>query len=711
MKKIVAILMASVLLLMTGCAGGQSTPETPEQPSVSGMVIEDGLAIQIASYTDPMDLSYTNEGSELLRFVVYVETDLDTDMDGKPDLVKTMVQVPRAAAEGAYQAPVIYEARPYIAGMYAYKPNLPEAGSYTFDVSGMYAEPAKRTPAGKTDTLAHAAKADPADWNYTFDNDPFGQEFMQNLTTYDYYLVRGFAVVQSAGLGTWGSEGLECCCSQAEADAFRCIVEWLTGGRTAYTDPDSNITIEADWSSGRVGMTGRSYAGAMAFEVAASGVEGLDTVVPVAGPASWYDYNNSQGISSGLFDKYDFITDLASTCASRMFKDVDPDLVAVYEQYLAYLRDEQISLDGNYGDFWADRDFSNTDGLRCSALIVQGLNDVNVRPKQFDLMRDAFLRCGCTVKALLHQNGHLSPANEQAKYDIMIGEHTYTELLNLWFTHELLGVDNEAAQMPAVTVQSNIDGKFYGSDEWKTGNALELAADAEGEVTVSAAGAEVSNPPLAAAILNGESTSDHLLIASMDMTESLTINGPAAVHVRAKTSDIDKDELMLSAVLVDRAEESFAGYDSGWDVVNYDILEAGGVDRGEGVPAYDLAEYRKTDMTCKIVAYGSMDLGDPQAGYEPASAAAGDRSIEADELYDYTIWLQPNFYTVQPGHKLEVYVLPFCGFSSDLAAEAFTPEEMVEYGIDPDAIVPFRRNYSFTVDCGSCSVSVPVTAN
>lgn len=708
MKRFAAFLTAFFLLLTTACSSGQQP--AAEQSSGSGMVIENGMAMQIASYTDPMDLSYTNEGSELLRFIVYVETDLDTDMDGKPDLVKTVVQVPRAAAEGVYQAPVIYEARPYIAGMYAYQPALPAAGIDAFDVSAMYAQPPKRTPSDKTDTLSHAAKADPADWNYTFDNDPFGQEFMQNLTTYDYYLVRGFAVVQSAGLGTWGSEGLECCCSRAEAEAFRCIVEWLTGDRAAYTDPDSNVAIEADWCSGHVGMTGRSYAGAMAFEVAASGVEGLDTVVPVAGPSSWYDYNCSQGITSGLFGRYDFITDLASTCASRMFQDADPDLITLYEQYLTYLRDEQIALEGNYGDFWADRDFSKTDSLRCSALIVQGLNDSNVRPKQFDLMRDAFLRCGCTVKALLHQNGHVSPANEQAGYDIMIGDHTYTELLNLWFTHELLGVDNEAAQLAPLTVQSNVDGIFYNADEWKTGNELELAACAEGEIAVSTEGADVSNPPLEAAVLKGDSTANHLLLASLDVTEPMTINGPAAVHVRAKTSDTDKGPLMLSAVMVDRSEQSFAGYDAGWDVVGYDVLQEGGVDRGEGVPPYDLAAYRQTEMNGKIVAYGSMDLRDPQAGYEPASARAA-QPIEDGEWYDYTVWLQPNYYTVQPGHKLEVYVLPFCGFSADLSLEAFTPEDLASFGIDVENVVPFRRNYSFTVDCGACSVSVPVTAN
>ncbi len=123
MKKILTLIAVCALLLQAGCTAATAPSDTPEpapaETSSVSMLIENGMAQQIAAYTDAMDLSYTNEGSELLRYVVYVETDLDTDMDGKLDLVKTMVQVPRAAAEGGYKAPVIYEARPYIAGMYA----------------------------------------------------------------------------------------------------------------------------------------------------------------------------------------------------------------------------------------------------------------------------------------------------------------------------------------------------------------------------------------------------------------------------------------------------------------------------------------------------------------------------------------------------------------------------------------------------------------
>ncbi len=120
----------------------------------------------------------------------------------------------------------------------------------------------------------------------------------EDLEWYDYYLVRGFAVVECGGLGTKGSDGFETCGTDLEIDAFKCVIEWLHGDRVAYTDKTSNITIAADWSSGKVGMTGRSYAGTTQFGLATTGVAGLETIVPVAGIASWYEYTNSQGIST-----------------------------------------------------------------------------------------------------------------------------------------------------------------------------------------------------------------------------------------------------------------------------------------------------------------------------------------------------------------------------------------------------------------------------
>lgn len=77
-----------------------------------------GVAQPIFPYTSgvPTEDGYSNDKSDIIRYSVYVETNYDTDGDGKLDLVKALVQLPRAAAEGKYKAAAIYDARPYITG-------------------------------------------------------------------------------------------------------------------------------------------------------------------------------------------------------------------------------------------------------------------------------------------------------------------------------------------------------------------------------------------------------------------------------------------------------------------------------------------------------------------------------------------------------------------------------------------------------------------
>lgn len=109
--------------------------------------------------------------------------------------------------------------------------------------------------------------------------------------TYSGYDFNASAIIEASGIGTYGSEGYELCGTDLERDCHKCVVEWLAGGRIAYTDRTNNIEIKADWSNGNVAMTGISYGGTLPFEVATTGVKGLKTIIPCAGIASWYDYD------------------------------------------------------------------------------------------------------------------------------------------------------------------------------------------------------------------------------------------------------------------------------------------------------------------------------------------------------------------------------------------------------------------------------------
>ena len=203
-------------------------------------------------------------------------------------------------------------------------------------------------------------------------------------------------------------------------------------------------------------MTGRSYGGTTDFAVASTGVKGLKTIVPVAGIASWYEYTNSQGIAT---DDVAYSDNLAFYCAGRYINtglyqnDTEwKPIKDIYPAYLNRIYNDQIALNGDYGPHWATRDYtagndgkagtastSTYNNFNCPALIVHGLNDDNVRTKQFQLMYDAFKNAKQNVKLLLHQGEHITPDYDDHKTSLMIGNKTYSSILNEWYSHYLYG--------------------------------------------------------------------------------------------------------------------------------------------------------------------------------------------------------------------------------------------------------------------------------
>ena len=671
-----------------------------ERPDV--IKIEDGMAQQIVKYSDPTKADYSNAHSEILRFVVYVETDYDTDLDGKPDLVKAFVQLPRIAAEGQYKAPVIYEANPYAAGMSMSSFESSEQMLTDDEIKTM---PSKRIPSGSMSTMEVSENAKISDWYYKFDSDYNELYYYDNIHSYDYYLVRGFAFVTCSGLGTMDSEGIQVCGSVPEREAFKDVIEWLHGDRTAYTDRESNISVSAEWCSGKVGMTGLSYTGTLAYEVATTGVEGLETVVPVAGISSWYDFSNSQGIST--FMKYNYTTELSDTCASRFFDDQDSEAFKNYCKYRSYMDSSQLALQGDYGAYWAEREYSRADKIKATALIVQGLNDTTVKPKQFDLMWKAFERSGIEPKALLHQDDHVTPYDENKNSDIMIGDHTYSELINLWFSHYLFGVDNGIEKMPAVTAQSNIDGNFYGYESWDAAASVNIKPDDNGETVVSAEGVSECNEVLSDEVFTGKESKNSALW-KMDVTSPMTIKGAAEITLRIKCDNIDAINTSVAAALVDTAESEFPAF-----TIQYDGLEAekiGQLDYIEGNAPVDLVKWNSSLVGKKIVTTGIMDLKNPNAGYMPDTAVKASEPVRSGEWYEYKLYLQPTMYNVQEGHRLELYIIPYVNGSFDFDLTAiFTPEEILSrYGCTADGLVLHNRDYSFTIDNASSFAVIPV---
>ena len=614
-----------------------------------------GRAQPIFPYTtgEKADQDYKYEDSQIVRFPVYVETDYDTDADGKPDLVKAIVQLPKAVAQGDFKAATILEARPYVAGtldenyVTLESLGLPTDGSY--DMKKLHSQPAKRQPVSSETTVEAAKKAKASDWYYY---SPYEYIYdYEDLNWYDYFLVRGYAFISSAGLGTKGSEGFNTTGSDLEINAFKNIIEWVNGKRKAYTDKTSNVEIKADWATGNVAMTGLSWAGTTTFGVAATGVEGLKTIVPAAGIASWYDYFNSQGTQFGNAP-YSDLSWLSLYVSTRMLDQDDwAGIWQNYSNYINQLNKDQYAHDRNYSDVWKERDYTlHPENLKTSALIVHGLNDDNVKTKHFELMYDALKKAGQDVKLYLHQGDHVYPAAMSRGYGITANGQDFYDLLNTWLTHYLYGVDNHVESLPAVLAQNNYDpSKWTSYDNWKSSQRLFLNASSKRlEETISsdyaAAGVEIANRN---ETVSKASSKANLTFVS-DVTEDTTIKGHIPVHFKAALAKGQGKNFQINALLVDVADEDF-------DVVGNGSVKqdktADGFWMGSNLSNLSVAEYETIKTKYKVIAKGWINLANPESGYDSASSRA---SIEpkVGEYHDYTVYLQPNLYMVKKGHKL-----------------------------------------------------------
>src|SRR5262245_44314232 len=114
----------------------------------------------------------------------------------------------------------------------------------------------------------------------------------------NYFVPRGYAYVLAQMLGTgYTDEGCPNHGGPEDIAGEKSVVDWLNGRAPAYEAPDvSSAEVEADWHNGSSAMIGKSYDGTLANGVAATGVQGLKTIVPVSAISAWYNYSRTGGV-------------------------------------------------------------------------------------------------------------------------------------------------------------------------------------------------------------------------------------------------------------------------------------------------------------------------------------------------------------------------------------------------------------------------------
>lgn len=379
-----------LLVLVSSCT--VHVQRTPARP-----VFRDGQAQVVAAFEDP-------EG--WIREELWVETSFDSDGDGEPDRMHVAVVRPGQTATEGLRVPVIYESSPYYAGTSGDR-------AYLWDVrQEVGAPPPPRT-----------SQPPP---------EPRQRPFISDAHV-EAWVPRGFAVVHSSAPGTGRSEGCPTVGGPVEVEAPRAVIDWLNGRARAFTAPDGGEPVTADWSTGRVGMTGTSYNGTLPLAAATTGVEGLEAIIPVAPNTSYYHYYRSNGLvrhpGGWLGEDIDFLYDFVHSRDSdrRAYCDA-----TVRDGEMAAGRDR---ASGDYNAFWAGRDLLNRiDGVRAATLMAHAFNDWNVVPEHSVRILEALKARGVPTQAYFHQGGH--------------GGAPPLPLMNRWFTRYLYGVDNGVEDDP-----------------------------------------------------------------------------------------------------------------------------------------------------------------------------------------------------------------------------------------------------------------------
>ena len=357
------------------------------------------------------------DASKWIRHDLWVETEFDTDGDGKPDRMHVDVTRPMQTETEGLKLPVIYESSPYYAGTAGF------AEGIFWDVNHELGE------APKERVHPEVVRR--------------GERPIISNSQIETWVPRGYIVVHSSSPGTGLSDGSPTVGGDNESLAPKAVIDWLNGRAKGYTERTGNEEVKAYWSTGKVGMTGTSYNGTIPLAAATTGVEGLEAIIPVAPNTSYYHYYRSNGLvrsPGGYLGEdidvlYDFIhsgDESKRAYSNKTVRDTE-------------MRNNLDRITGDYNDFWAGRDYLNDmKPMKAALLMSHGFNDWNVMPEHSYRIYKKAEEMGLPTQIYYHQNGHGGPPP--------------LSMMNRWFTHFLFGIDNGVEGDPkAWIVRENDD--------------------------------------------------------------------------------------------------------------------------------------------------------------------------------------------------------------------------------------------------------------
>ncbi|MBK5056940.1 Xaa-Pro dipeptidyl-peptidase [Streptococcus parasanguinis] len=592
---------------------------------------------------------------DAIREVVYVESRVDTDKDGLPDLVKVSIIRPRY--EG--KIPAVMTASPYHQGT---NDKASDKALYNMNVDLEVKEPhtiqVEVPQLELVDPVGSAELVDEAEETLTHINSSY--------TLNDYLLPRGYANLYVSGVGTKDSQGLMTNGNYQQIEAYKNVIDWLNGRCRAFTDHTRKRQVKADWSNGKVATTGISYLGTMSNGLATTGVDGLEVIIAEAGISSWYNYYRENGLvtSPGGYPGEDFDS-LAELTYSRNLLGGDYlHHNAAHQADLDIVKKELDRASGDYNQFWHDRNYLlHADQVKAEVVFTHGSQDWNVKPLHVFNMFQALPTS--IKKHLFYHNGAHVYLNNWQSID-------FRESMNALLSKKLLGYDS-SYELPTVIWQDNTGEQSWTSlDDFgnQTSQRTFLLGDGEKVIQNRYETKDYERYGKAYPTFLSDLYQDKAQQVTIDLPieEDLHLNGKARLHLRLHSST---NKGLLSAQLLELGSKKYLQpYPA--------VLSVRTLDNGRYHMLDNLTELPFKEAGQRVISKGYLNLQNRHDLLEVEAVTPG-------EWMEFDFELQPTIYKLEKGATLR----------------------LVLYTTDFEITVRDQTDYQLTIDLAQSSLHLP----
>jgi X-Pro dipeptidyl-peptidase len=471
----------------------------------------------------------------------------------------------------------------------------------------------------------------------------------------NYFVPRGYAVILAHADGTAFSTGCPLHGGPGDVNGFKSVIDWLEGRIPGYTSATGNTLAVADWANGKNAMIGKSYDGTFANGVAATGVDGLTTIVPISAISDWYDYSRMGGIRENTHYPRSLDRSITAVQSLSTLGVLPPD----HRTECSDIFDGLNAIDGDdTGDinpFWNDRDYAkDVSKVKAAVFESHGINDDNVRPDQMYRWWTGLAANGTPRKLWLSLEGHVDPFEYRRT--------AWVDTLHRWFDYWLQGVQNGIMNEPRVDIETSAD-TFTTYADWPIPNTSPTdvylggrGAGKSGSLLLSSGGDDDSlaftdnnlSENNAISSPNG-SQANRLTFLTPKLKTDLHLSGQPVIDLQASLSTPQSN---LAALLVDYGPATHTGRGGSDGVTNTTTRTCWG-----DSTAADSACYLEVTKPTQSVTQWRVSKGILDSSNRDSLIAGQAADVVPGQKYEFKFGVLPTEYTFPAGHQIGVVLL------------------------------------------------------